>query len=139
MGKLYFLMLTVLLSVATLTAEAQNKKEKEKDQEEMEGFSPNNQVFTDLITFNTKGASKQEIENFKRFFNIRNRVDSIRNELGKQIIVDEKINDTYNVIYYSLEYLFVSQRYDNCGPILDMVEVYIDFLEELMLAVELEK
>jgi hypothetical protein len=96
-------------------------------------------VFTDLITFNTKGASKQEIENFKRFFDIRNRVDSIRNELGKQIIVDEKINDTYNVIYYSLEYLFVSQRYDNCGPILDMVEVYIDFLEELMLAVELEK
>jgi hypothetical protein len=125
--------------VATLTAEAQKKQDKEKEQEEMEGFSPNNQVFTDLITFNTKGASKQEIENFKKFFDIRNRVDSIRNELGKQIIVDEKINDTYNVIYYSLEYLFVSQRYDNCGPILDMVEVYIDFLEELMLAVELEK
>ncbi|HBH25525.1 MAG TPA: hypothetical protein DDY13_19170 [Cytophagales bacterium] len=139
MGKLYFLLLTVLFSVATLTAEAQKKQDKEKEQEEMEGFSPNNQVFTDLITFNTKGASKQEIENFKKFFDIRNRVDSIRNELGKQIIVDEKINDTYNVIYYSLEYLFVSQRYDNCGPILDMVEVYIDFLEELMLAVELEK
>jgi hypothetical protein len=137
MGKLYFLLLTVLFSVATLTAE--KKQDKEKEQEEMEGFSPNNQVFTDLITFNTKGASKQEIENFKKFFDIRNRVDSIRNELGKQIIVDEKINDTYNVIYYSLEYLFVSQRYDNCGPILDMVEVYIDFLEELMLAVELEK
>jgi hypothetical protein len=78
MGKLYFLLLTVLFSVATLTAEAQKKQDKEKEQEEMEGFSPNNQVFTDLITFNTKGASKQEIENFKKFFDIRNREPASR-------------------------------------------------------------
>lgn len=141
MGKLYLIVLAVFFLGLTHTADAQSKKEKDKSKEEdkeMEGFTPDNKVFTNLITFNTKGATKQEIDNFKRFFNIRNEVDSLRQRLGKQILVDERINEAYNVVYFSLEYLFVSQRYDNCGPILDMVEVYVDYLEKQMLAIEEE-